>query len=113
MGLALWMTEPLFDTTFQVGRVLDAELFEEARKPGLMKLRIDLGDREVASAAQLAQHYTPGELVGRQVLCATDLGTVRIAGFKSEVLTVGVPGPDGDPVLVVPDKDVPTGGRLY
>ncbi len=43
----------------------------------------------------------------------TNLRSVRIAGFKSEVLTVGVPDEDGHPVLVGPDQDVPLGGTLY
>lgn len=104
-----------FDVTIQVGRVLRTEPFPEARKPKLCKLWIDLGERSVQSAAQLLYHYTPEELVGRQVLCATDLGTVNIAGFASEALVVGVPGDDGHPVLVQPDpgKAVPLGGRLY
>lgn len=90
-----------------------AEPFSEARKPKLCKLWIDLGDGSVQSAAQLLYHYTPEALVGRQVLCATNLGTVNIAGFTSEVLVVGVPGDDGHPVLVIPDEDVPLGGSLY
>lgn len=107
------MSETPFDVTLQVGRILEAEPFPEARKPKLCKLRIDLGERTVQSAAQLLYHYTPEELIGRQVLCATNLGRVRIAGFTSEVLVVGVPGDDGHPVLVVPDKEVPLGGALY
>jgi tRNA-binding protein len=106
------VTSPL-ETTVRVGEVLDAEAFEEARKPELFKLWIDLGDREVRSAAQLGYHHDPADLPGRQVLCATGLGTVPIAGFESEVLTLGVPGDDGNPVLVVPDDAVPLGGELY
>lgn len=107
------MTESLFDTTFEVGRVRDAEPFPEADTPELTKLRIDLGDREVQSAGQLGYNYEPDGLVGRQVLCATNLGTVTIAGFESEVLTVGVPDADGNPVLVAPEREVPEGGVLY
>jgi tRNA-binding protein len=106
------VTSPL-ETTVRVGEVLEAERFEAARKPELFKLWIDLGDRDVQSAAQLGYHHDPGELPGRQVLCATDLGTVPIAGFESEVLTLGVPGADGNPVLVSPDEAVPLGGELY
>jgi len=104
-----------FDTTFRVGEVIEAEPFPEARKPELFKLRIDLGDEygEVQSAAQLGYHHEVESVVGRQVLCAVDLGTVNIAGFESEALTVGVPGDDGNPVLVVPDDEVPLGGALY
>lgn len=100
-------------TPVVVGVVERAEAFAEARKPKLCKLWIDLGGRTVQSAAQLLYHYTPEALVGRQVLCATGLGSVRVAGFASEVLVVGVPGEDGKPVLVVPDEPVPPGGRLY
>lgn len=107
------MAETPLSNTIRVGRILEAESFEEARTPGLVKLSIDLGDEHVRSAAQLAPNYDLAELVGRQVLCVTDLGTVDIAGFESQVLTVGVPGPEGDPVLLVPDQDVPLGGAVY
>jgi tRNA-binding protein len=100
--------------TIRVGEVIEATRFEEARKPELFRLRIDLGEgREVGSAAQLGYHHTPEEVEGRQVLCATELGTVTIAGFESEVLTLGVPGDDGHPVLVGPVDEVPLGGTLY
>ncbi|WP_135854252.1 tRNA-binding protein [Halorussus salinus] len=107
------MTEDLFETTFRVGEVVDAEEFPETNKPEMAKLRIDLGDEEVQSVAQTGYNYDPADLVGRQVLCATNLGSVRIAGEKSEVLTVGVPDDDGNPVLVGPDEEVPLGGQLY
>ena len=102
-----------FDVNFKVGEIKKAEDFSEARKPKMCKLWIDLGDKQVQSAAQLLYHHSIDELFGKQVLCATNLGEVRIAGFKSEVLTVGVPGRDGNPVLVQPAKDVPLGGELY
>lgn len=105
--------ETLLDNTIVVGTVQDAEHFEECRKEEMVKLWIDLGDQEVRSAAQLAAHHSPAELEGRQVLCATDLGTVNIAGFESQVLTLGVPGDDGYPVLVAPEGDVPDGGQLH
>jgi tRNA-binding protein len=109
------MAETPLDSTIRVGEVLRAERFEEARKPELFKLWIDLGTGggEVRSAAQLGYHHDVEALPGRQVLCATGLGTVNVAGFVSEVLTVGVPGEDGNPVLVEPAEDVPVGGVLY
>ena len=80
------MVESPFETDVRVGEVLDAEPFPEANKPKLTKLWIDLGEHgEVQSAAQLDHHYDPADLEGRQVLCATTLGSVRIAGFESEV----------------------------
>ena len=109
------MVDSPFDAEIRVGEVLEAERFEEANKPKMTKLWIDLGEEygEVQSAAQLDEHHDPDDLEGRQVLCATNLGSVRIAGFKSEVLTVGVPDEEGYPVLVEPAKAVPLGGVLF
>lgn len=107
------MVESPFEETIVVGTVKEAEGFEEARKPEMVKLWIDIGSRTVQSAAQLGYNHDVEELDGKQVLCVTDLGEVRIAGFKSEALTVGLPDQEGNPVLVSPDKKVPEGGELY
>jgi len=107
------MTESPFDVTIRVADVQTAELFAAANKPEMVKLWLDIGEETLQSAAQLGYHHDPTELIGKQVLCATDLGSVRIAGFESEALTVGVPGGDGNPVLVTPDERVPVGGELY
>jgi len=103
----------MLDTTVRVAEIVDAEAFEEARKPELFKLTLDLGEETLDSAAQLGYNHDPDGVVGRQVLCATDLGTVNIAGYESEALTLGVPDDDGHPVLVAPTADVPLGGELY
>ena len=107
------MVDSPFDAEIRVGEVLSAEAFPETNKPKMVKLRVDLGEETVQSAAQLGYNHDPAALPGRQVLCATGLGSVRIAGFKSEALTVGVPDEDGHPVLVTPDQEVPLGGPLY
>ncbi|MFC4249271.1 tRNA-binding protein [Natribaculum luteum] len=107
------MVESPFDVEIRVGEVLEAEAFPETDKPKMTKLWIDLGDEEIRSCAQLGYHHDPDELPGTQVLCATNLGSVRIAGFESEALTVGVPDEDGNPVLVTPAEDVPLGGVLF
>lgn len=107
------MSESPFDVEIRVGEVLEAEDFPETRKPKMMKLVINLGEETIQSAAQLGYTYEPEELVGRQVLCAVNLGTVNIAGFESQALTVGVPDENGHPILVAPDEDVPLGGVLH
>lgn len=97
----------------RIGTVLTAEPFPEARKPAI-KLTIDFGPElgVKRSSAQLTMHYTPGQLVGRQVVAAVNLGTRRIAGFESEVLVLGAcPGP-GDVVLLRTDHGVPDGTRI-
>jgi len=65
------------------------------------------------SSAQLTELYTPGDLVGRQVIAAVNLGERRIAGFASQVLVLGLPDEAGRVVLLAPERDVPPGGRVY
>ena len=98
----------------RVGRVVEAEPFPEARKPSI-KLTVDFGP-EVGTrrtSAQLTAHYEPEGLVGRQVVAVVNFPPKRIAGFKSEVLVLGVPDESGEVVLLSPDTEVPHGGRMF
>jgi tRNA-binding protein len=97
----------------RVGRVVRAEPNERAHKPSY-KLWIDFGGLgEKTSSAQLRPLYQREELVGRLVIAAVNLGPRNIAGFRSEVLVLGLPNEDGDVVLLSPERDVPLGGRVY
>ena len=98
----------------RVGRIVRAEPFPEARKPAY-RLQIDFGP-EIGirkSSAQLTARYRMDELEGRQVLAVVNFPPRQIGPFMSEVLTLGVPDADGQVVLVVPDRDVPLGGKLF
>ncbi len=98
----------------RVGRIVRAEVFPEARKPAY-KLAIDFGaDLGIKrSSAQLAKRYRPESLEGRLVLAVVNLAPRQIGPYVSEVLTLGVPDADGAVVLVVPDHEVPVGGKLF
>ena len=98
----------------RVGTVRDAQPLEGARKPAL-RLEIDFGP-EIGvkkSSAQITVHYAPQELIGRQVAAVVNFPPRQIGKFMSEVLTLGFPDGDGAVVLVVPDKAVPNGGKLF
>ena len=98
----------------RVGTIVDAQPLPDARKPAF-KLRIDFGGElgVKTSSAQVTVHYAADQLIGRQVCAVVNFPPRRIAGFASEVLTLGMPDETGAVVLVRPDLVVPNGGRLF
>lgn len=96
----------------RVGTVVDAKVFEKARKPAY-QLKVDFGD-EIGvkkSSAQITDHYQPEDLVGKQVLAVVNFPPRQIADFMSEVLVLGTCS-QGGVVLITPDKPVKNGDKL-
>lgn len=98
----------------RVGTIVTAEPFPEARKPAY-KLTIDFGPTlgHKRSSAQITEHYTLDDLVGRQVAAVVNFPPRQIGPMMSEVLTLGFPDAEGRVVLVAPSHRVPDGGRLF
>ena len=112
------MSEISFDdflkVDVRVGQIIRAEPYPEARKPAF-KLWVDFGAGlgEKKSSAQITRHYTPEQLLDKKVMAVVNFPPRQIGKFMSEILVLGVPDQDGEVVLLVPDKDVPVGGRLF
>lgn len=97
----------------RIGTVVDAQPFDEARRPAI-KLWIDFGpDLGVRkSSAQITAHYRPQQLVGRQVMAVVNFPPRQIGKFMSEVLILGFEDQGGAIVLARPDQPVANGQRL-
>ena len=96
----------------RVGTILSAKNLEKARKPAY-QLEVDFGEElgVKRSSAQITQHYSPEELVGKQVLAVVNFPPRQIANFFSEVLVLGTYS-EGGVVLITPDKPVQNGDKL-
>lgn len=96
----------------RIGTIVKAEDFPEARNPAYrvwVDFGEDIGQRK--SSAQITEHYTKEELVGRQIVGVVNFPPKQIGPMKSECLITGFYRKDGV-VLAVPDKPVPNGLKL-
>lgn len=96
----------------RVGTIVEAKVFEKAKRPAY-QLKVDLGD-EIGikkSSAQITDHYTPEELIGKQIMAVVNFPPRQIADFMSEVLVMGTYS-EGGVVLITPDSKVKNGDKL-
>ncbi|MEZ5380809.1 MAG: tRNA-binding protein [Microthrixaceae bacterium] len=96
----------------RVGCVVGVDPFPEARTPA-WKLRVDFGPGVgVLQTSAQVTNYSADDLLGRQVLGAINLGTRRIAGFRSEFLLLGAVQADGTVLLLAADGDSQLGASI-
>jgi tRNA-binding protein len=99
---------------FQIGKITSAAPFPKARNPSY-QVKVQLGEGVTKqSSAQLPPNYPDmQELFNKTVVCVTNMGSRRIAGFASEILIVGFPDDHGHVHLLnTRGRDVMPGVRL-
>ena len=98
----------------RVGTIIEAGLNDKSIKPSII-LMIDFGEviGHKKTSAQLTYHYKPEELIGKQVAAVTNFPPKQIGKMISEVLVLGFPDKENNPILVMPTKKVDNGGKLF
>jgi len=98
----------------RVGTIIRADVNNLLKKPYII-LEIDFGN-EVGikkSLAQLQANYRTSDLINKQVAAVINFQPKQIGNLISEVLVVGFPDENNQPILLSPDKKVKNGGKLY
>ena len=98
----------------RLGTIISAELNNKLRKPSFI-LKIDFGDKigVKKSSAQLTKNYNTHQLIDKQIAAVINFPKKQIGDLISEVLVLGFPDEDNEPILISPDKKLINGGQLY
>jgi len=97
-----------------VGTILKAEEYNQLKNPSII-LSIDFGD-EIGikkSSAQIKSNYYIEKLINKQILAVVNFAPKQIGKVISEVLVLGLPDQNGEPILIFPDLKVKNGVRLF
>ena len=102
------------DVDIRVGTIIKAEVNASLKKPSIVLL-IDFG-KEIGmkkSSAQLIINYNPKNIINKQVAAVVNFKPKQIGNLLSEVLVLGFPDKNEEPILFSPDKMVKNGARLF
>ena len=96
----------------RVATIESAELVPKSSK--LYKLQLDvgsLGKRQIVSG--IAKHYTPEQLVGKQIVIIANLKPAKLMGVESHGMLLAA-STEGDAALALltPDKEITAGSTV-
>ena len=98
----------------RVGTIIEVEENINLKKPSLI-LKIDFGNSLgiKKSSAQLKVNYSNSELINKQVAAVVNFKPKQIGNLISEVLVLGFPDDNNEPILISPDRNIQNGGKLF
>lgn len=94
----------------KAGTVIACEKVEKADK--LLKLVVDLGQEKRTIVSGIAQHYSPEDLVGKQVIVVTNLAPRKMKGIESQGMILTAEDKDGKLQLLKPENPVAPGSNV-
>ncbi|MFD6438278.1 methionine--tRNA ligase [Peribacillus sp. NPDC060186] len=93
----------------RVAQVIEVEPVKKTDK--LLKLQLDLGYEKRQVVSGIAQHYKPEDLVGRKVICVTNLKPVKLRGELSQGMILAG-SQDGVLSVATIDASIPNGSKV-
>ena len=80
----------------------------------LLVLKIDIGEEEERQlVAGIRAHYTPEELVGKQIIVVANLQPATLRGMESQgMLLAATDSSNGNVIVLSPDKQVAPGSKV-
>jgi len=94
----------------KVGTILSAEKVEKADK--LLKLEINLGFEKRTIVSGIALHFTPEEIINKQVVVVANLAPRKMRGIESNGMILMAENKEGKLYFVNPDTVIDNGSRV-
>jgi len=94
----------------RIGTVIEAEKLPKSKK--LLKLKVDTGIDQRVILSGISQHFTPEELIGRQVTVLANLAPRTMMGVESEGMVLMAEDASGDLRLLQPEEEVKNGSEV-
>src|SRR5699024_6746908 len=91
----------------RVGEIVNAEKMKNADK--LLQLQVDLGKEKRQIISGIAKYYTPSDLIGKKVICVTNMKPVKLRGQMSEGMILSGEDKNGNLSLAQTDESLPNG----
>jgi methionyl-tRNA synthetase len=96
---------------FRVATIMQAEAIEKSKK--LMRLQVDLGDERRQILAGIKEHYTPDQLVGKQIIIVANLAPREvIKGEVSNGMLLAASDASGKLTIISPSSDIAPGAEV-
>ena len=102
------------DVDIRIGTIRKAEVNKLLKKPSIVLL-IDFGS-EIGlkkSSAQITANYNASHIINKQIAAVINLEPKQIGKFLSEVLVLGFPDDNNEPILISLDRNIKNGGKLF
>jgi methionyl-tRNA synthetase len=94
----------------RVGTIVAAEKVPKADK--LLKLDVDLGFEKRIIVSGIAQHFSPGEIVNKQVVIVANLAPRKMRGIESNGMILMAEDKDGKLKFINPDETTANGSGV-
>jgi tRNA-binding protein len=94
----------------RVGKVISAENLEGYKK--ILKITVDMGDEKREIMSGLAKHYTPEEIISKNVIVCTNLAPRKFGEQTSNGMLLAAVNENGRPVLLTVLEDIRLGSRV-
>ena len=94
----------------RVGTILTAERVEKSKK--LLKLQVDTGIDKRTVMSGIAEHFSPEQIIGKQVTILINLAPRKIMGVESQGMILMAEDKDGKLRLLQPNEAVSAGSTV-